>query len=299
MKELRILSLLLICFLGAEGQVQAQNPDKVAHKLEKLYQKGDLDKLQKKAQKYRQKDSRLEVVYYYLARTEMAYYRQYSPQPHKKQFTHLRKASSYARKLKEDYAFYQDSIAACYLAYADAWGVDEPAFVAKVEAAYKKNYQPGIEKDKIKITAEAKDPEASLSNAKREKLLEVAESLVGTPYVYAGETPKGFDCSGFVKYVYQQVGIELPHSAQMQSQLPGDTLSLLDALPGDMIFFGKMNKKGWRTQHAAIVYDNDPENPKIIHAPGRGVTIDGNNSSWESYWKPLTLFVVRLPELEE
>jgi cell wall-associated NlpC family hydrolase len=73
---------------------------------------------------------------------------------------------------------------------------------------------------------------------------------------------------------------------------------LEDAAPGDLIFFGRKNGDNWHTQHAGIYYGNENGEPKVIHCVSRGVSIDGNNSSWDRYWKDLILFVKRLPELE-
>ncbi len=65
-------------------------------------------------------------------------------------------------------------------------------------------------------------------------VLEVAARYVGTPYVYGGTTPAGFDCTGFVSYVYAQFGIYLPHSSSSYWNI-GTRVSPQDALPGDLI----------------------------------------------------------------
>ena len=56
------------------------------------------------------------------------------------------------------------------------------------------------------------------------------------PYVYGGESPAGFDCSGLVAYVYAQVGISLPHSSMEQGHM-GTRVSVEDAQPGDVVVF--------------------------------------------------------------
>lgn len=71
-----------------------------------------------------------------------------------------------------------------------------------------------------------------------QKALEVALKQVGVPYVWGGESTRGFDCSGLTEYAYSKVGISLPHNAQAQYD-QGPKVPQGDALqPGDLVFFG-------------------------------------------------------------
>lgn len=62
------------------------------------------------------------------------------------------------------------------------------------------------------------------------------KQYIGVPYVYGGATPSGFDCSGFVLFLYSHVGVHLAHNARTQGQ-SGTRISQADARPGDLVIF--------------------------------------------------------------
>jgi cell wall-associated NlpC family hydrolase len=66
------------------------------------------------------------------------------------------------------------------------------------------------------------------------QVVAVGKQYLGTPYVYGGATPSGFDCSGYIQFVYAQFGIALPHSVSGQAAR-GSKISVADALPGDLV----------------------------------------------------------------
>lgn len=91
-------------------------------------------------------------------------------------------------------------------------------------------------------------------------LLDLAKSHLGVRYRYGGMSPSGFDCSGFVCYVYNNgVGKKLPRTARAQSTY-GEILDRDDLIPGDLIFFDTSNKG--RINHSGIYLGNG----KFIHA---------------------------------
>ena len=87
----------------------------------------------------------------------------------------------------------------------------------------------------------------------------VALQYQGVPYVYGGATPAGFDCSGFVMYVYAQFGISLPHSSTGQGAA-GTRIALADAQPGDLVIMDG---------HDGFYAGNG----NILHAPYEGASV--------------------------
>jgi peptidoglycan DL-endopeptidase CwlO len=81
---------------------------------------------------------------------------------------------------------------------------------------------------------------------------------LGTPYVWGGASPSGFDCSGFVMYVFSQIGVSLPHSSYAQYGY-GSPVSLGNLQPGDLVFFDGLG-------HVGIYIGGG----SFIHAPHTG-----------------------------
>ncbi len=80
-------------------------------------------------------------------------------------------------------------------------------------------------------------PKASVpESASSSEVVSIAMQYLGVPYVWGGSSPKGFDCSGLVMYVYRKVGVSLPHSSRMQYGY-GRPVSRNDLEPGDLVFF--------------------------------------------------------------
>ena len=86
----------------------------------------------------------------------------------------------------------------------------------------------------------------------------IAMRYLGVPYVWGGASPRGFDCSGFVMYVFAQIGVSLPHSSYAQFGM-GTPVSLNDLQPGDLVFFAGAS-------HVGIYIGGG----QFIHAPHTG-----------------------------
>ncbi|WP_036719991.1 C40 family peptidase [Paenibacillus sp. JCM 10914] len=93
------------------------------------------------------------------------------------------------------------------------------------------------------------------------------DQLLGTRYSYGGNTPSGFDCSGFTMYVFAQLGLKLPHQSGSQFQM-GSSVTRKDLRPGDLVFF---NTSGRGISHVGIYIGDD----KFAHSSSsRGVVIN-------------------------
>jgi len=98
------------------------------------------------------------------------------------------------------------------------------------------------------------------------KVLNIADSLTGTPYVFAGNTPAGFDCSGFVKYVFSNAGLDIARKSS-NDYFMKDTTVVDNPVPGDVIFFKNTYVEG--ISHMGI-YIGDGQ---FIHAGSNGVEV--------------------------
>lgn len=108
-----------------------------------------------------------------------------------------------------------------------------------------------------------------------ESIVNYAAQFLGTPYVYGGSSPSGFDCSGFVSYVYGSFGYSLNRTAAGQNS-NGIWVSRENLQPGDIVLF---NTSGG-ISHAGIYVGNDT----FIHAvkPGTPLQYDSMSSSYYS-----------------
>ncbi len=117
---------------------------------------------------------------------------------------------------------------------------------------------------------------SSWSDAAQEIIIN-ALSLTGVKYKYGGISPDtGFDCSGFVRYVFQQAAnLTLPHGARAISQL-GQVVAQENLQPGDLVFFKTVRST---FSHVGIYIGNN----RFIHSPSKGETISVTSLD-DHYW---------------
>lgn len=115
-----------------------------------------------------------------------------------------------------------------------------------------------------------------LEKSKVKNLIATAKKYIGTPYRFGGTTPKAFDCSGYLQYVFAQNGITIPRLADEQYLLGKSTKSAKQLVPGDLVFFSTYESGA---SHSGIYLGDG----KFIHvSSSKGVRIDELSSD---YWR--------------
>lgn len=118
-------------------------------------------------------------------------------------------------------------------------------------------------------TAVAAAPSSTPAGPSGADIVGAAAKYVGTPYVWGGEGPKGFDCSGLVQYVFHQFGISLPRTSEQQATAGQAVSGLGQAQPGDLLFFAGSDGTASSPGHVGIYIGNG----KMIDAPHTGTDV--------------------------
>jgi cell wall-associated NlpC family hydrolase len=137
---------------------------------------------------------------------------------------------------------------------------------------------------------------ASKAQPKGCEVTDFAAKYLKIRYRHAGRSPKtGFDCAGFVNFVYKNFDVNLPTSSSAQAGY-GKKIALKDALPGDIILFKGSNAKSRSVGHVGIVVSEKNQPLRFIHSATsrlRGITYDFLS---EPYYKARFVSVRRLVE---
>lgn len=173
------------------------------------------------------------------------------------------------------------------------WATDG-SYLMKLHAAYEtfgKNYQwldqeaitkHGTSPYKAELNVNdsivalpKKQSQATIRSSNRNKIVELAKSRIGVPYIWGGrDWETGMDCSGLTMLVYQRIGIDLPPTAETQSSAV-KRIEQDQAKPGDLVFWGPTGQS-----HHVAIYIGDG---KIIEEPQPGETCK-ENTLYGDYW---------------
>jgi len=101
------------------------------------------------------------------------------------------------------------------------------------------------------------------------RITSYAANFLGTPYRYGGNSPGGFDCSGFVQYIYKQFNISLPRTAAAQYQV-GTKVDKANLQLGDLVYFkcgsGGIDHVGIYTGKGSFIHSSSPSSGGVIYS---------------------------------
>jgi cell wall-associated NlpC family hydrolase len=103
-----------------------------------------------------------------------------------------------------------------------------------------------------------------------------ALEVVGAPYRYGGNTPRGFDCSGLVQYSYARAGVAIPRTTREQRRR-SHAVTRRHLRPGDLLFFDQLGKRG---SHVGLYLGGQ----RFVHAPASGKVVHVSTLS-DPYWR--------------
>ncbi len=120
---------------------------------------------------------------------------------------------------------------------------------------------------KLVLAAATGEVSRSGSTVDGQRILDVARQYLGVPYAYGGTSPAGFDCSGFVQYVFKQCGYQLSRTAAAQYQ-QGTAVNKADLMVGDMVFFacngGGIDHSGIYAGDNRFIHSSSPRSGGVI-----------------------------------
>lgn len=128
------------------------------------------------------------------------------------------------------------------------------------------------------VVAEVDESESKVVRSQRDLILKNAKKQVGVPYLYAGNDPRGFDCSGFVAYVMRMNEQEIPRRA-VEQYADAKKLKKRNVQQGDLVFFDS----GSGINHVGIIVSGKGEPLTMIHSStSKGIVI--TNVEATDYW---------------
>lgn len=140
--------------------------------------------------------------------------------------------------------------------------------------------------------------QAQLFQVHPDSLLAFAKTQLGTNYCYASKAPeKGFDCSGFVYFVFEHFQIQVPRSSRDYNSF-GKSVSLDSARAGDVIVFTGTNARNHRPGHVGIIISGGNNSASFIHSSSgkkKGVIISDLDES--PYYRKRFIKVVRISKV--
>ena len=153
---------------------------------------------------------------------------------------------------------------------------NQPSHDAIGSIIQQKQQQAQVATPPIANREEPKSNAEPMGRADADELISNAMGFIGVAYRFGGTSPTGFDCSGFMQYVFRKAfAVNLPRTSASQASV-GSYVSRSELRPGDMVFF---RTHGSRISHVGMYIGND----RFIHAPRTGKRIEITSLSGK-YW---------------
>jgi cell wall-associated NlpC family hydrolase len=282
------MRLLLLIFLTIPLINFAQN--KQYDKLEMLYDQGHYKKVLRNSDKLLRKPEHQQAIlpHYYKSLAQLQLFRnekwrKKNPKVLEESvqlFVELKRRDKDAKILKA-HSFEIQSLKRDYDYFLEELEQDKKSnakLIERVQTVYKSLFLnvEDIQDANDKVTA---PPVITNISDLRKNLVKFAYKYQGTKYRSGGNDPNGFDCSGFVNFVFNEFKIDLPRISRDQQKL-ATPLKALDVQPGDLVFFAS----GSGVNHVGIVVENKNGFITMIHSStSQGIVVTDINTS--NYWK--------------
>jgi len=150
-----------------------------------------------------------------------------------------------------------------------------------------------LSNDTTSIISDTSSSQITTGNTSPAELVKYAETLIGIPYLYGSTNPQqGFDCSGFITYVFNHFNISVPRSSIEFTNFAAE-IPLEKSKPGDLILFTGTDSTERSVGHMGIIISNDSIQTLFIHSTSgkaNGVTITPLNG----YYKGRFVKVIRV-----
>ncbi len=151
----------------------------------------------------------------------------------------------------------------------------------------------GEENKKVAVKDSLPPGQINTGSISPDSITNFAQTLLGTPYLYASTNPaNGFDCSGFITYVFNHYKIKVPRSSYEFGNV-GTTIPLTESKRGDLILFTGTDSSERKIGHMGIILSHDSSNVKFIHSSSGkayGVTI----SPLDKYYQGRFMKTIRI-----
>jgi cell wall-associated NlpC family hydrolase len=157
----------------------------------------------------------------------------------------------------------------------------------------RKDAEQKLQNDTTAVISDTFSSQINTGNTSSAELVKYAETLIGIPYLYGSTNPqKGFDCSGFITYVFNHFNISVPRSSIEFTNIAME-IPLEKSKPGDLILFTGTDSTERSVGHMGIIISNDAIQTLFIHSTSgkaNGVTITPLNN----YYKGRFMKVIRV-----